>query len=953
MLMLNPPRQAHPLVQKTPQNVKELPPQDQPAANISTDTFGAAPPKAAFPQAGQAPPYTFIEQTSALLPLHFDWPPDQNETTPEKTTAAFPRWPKPDDAAALCPRKTSPGPKPLIVEEHRLRKQLLARYQRARSATPKMPPYAERLQAFEKMKANLDSFLQACDAYVHHLPETPPSVRAQLFPTHQLWTDRLAKAHIAITKLKASGGYTNATVDPLKDMIESRQAKVAQAALVLREKPSTPKPIPPKRSAPAQFPSPPPPVPEYHAFVRLHQQAIVDLMQRCEPTHDPMQLDPVAAHSDGESPRASTPPTLWPPSTGVSETPGTSWIRDLTADGDVEANPGPDHPMAEGGPPQTTAPETCQPLSFQELAPQFSNFTDLYAPRTLQLPDGRWFEQRPFPPPCLFTIAEEVGGHPVQTFFSGDGLDNPLLPPDLQIFDLASQHQISASALKGKHTFVFLPRPLPFTDSPAAYSLRSWCLLLKEALHTPSPSHPTRVTLAFQSRFTSPTPTALPILDRRFELEMLRKFLCAIRVLPDCRLLHRHTDDGSIYTDRLPTPFPILVFFYSSACSFSPKVTCEIWPALVESPDLEPDPAEVAVLVILNVLTPSSPSSAGPGRAITGMRLLMLLNGMGLDESSTNFRNCSKYRYPPDFVPIVQRATPVDYTIAHYHVPPEIVQQLQEDTDILRETGIEWGIMNAPLTGTLIVSHDPKGARGGGKPARYPSPEVRDSLLAIPAIAKLLECTLLLNKWDVWVRPCDGIALDIFAAQLRNLDDLSVTDAAQLLRVQGPKGAPVASPPDVLVSFPARLLPRTVLGQLSQLFPVISHQPTQRPGLLLLRVPSQDVAVLLYGAVLSTPVGSITLTSGTDAGDTQYEQLCGLERGAPWEARLPLLRALDLPGPSLTSESLLGLAASSTQHGTATDIRPRKVPAIFSKPPPPPSIGASGEPTLDTPMQEN
>ena len=169
----------------------------------------------------------------------------------------------------------------------------------------------------------------------------------------------------------------------------------------------------------------------------------------------------------------------------------------------------------------------------------------------------------------------------------------------------------------------------------------------------------------------------------------------------------------------------------------------------MESPDLEPDPADAAVLVIRNVMTPPLPPSGGPGRAITGMRLLMLLNGMGLDESSTNFRHCSKYRYPPDFVPIVQRAAPVYYTIAHYHVPPEIVQQLQEDTDMLRETGIEWGLMNEPLTGSLIVSHDPKGARGIGKPPRYPSPEVRDSLLAIPAISKLLACTLLLNKWDV------------------------------------------------------------------------------------------------------------------------------------------------------------------------------------------------------------
>ena len=204
-------------------------------------------------------------------------------------------------------------------------------------------------------------------------------------------------------------------------------------------------------------------------------------------------------------PRGVAPPSL--PPLGRS-----SWVRDLTADGDVEANPGPeqrmhmDEPSSPGGSPAVTH------LSFQEVAPQFSNYVDPYTPRTIQLPDGLWFEQRPLPPETLFSVATDVASHPVQVFFSGDGLDNPSLPTDLQIFDLANQHQISIATLLGKHSLIFLPRPLPFEDSPAVYSLLSWFQLLKTALQTPcpTPTPTTRVTLVYQSRLDSPPPHCPP-----------------------------------------------------------------------------------------------------------------------------------------------------------------------------------------------------------------------------------------------------------------------------------------------------------------------------------------------------------------------------------------------------------------------------------------------------------
>jgi hypothetical protein len=318
----------------------------------------------------------------------------------------------------------------------------------------------------------------------------------------------------------------------------------------------------------------------------------------------------------------------------------------------------------------------------------------------------------------------------------------------------------------------------------------------------------------------------------------------------------------------------------------------------------------------------------------TGLQLLKILNGMEADEASTNLRHSSCLKFPPDFVPNVQRASPSDHTIAHYHVPPYVVQHLMDDKAALQEVGIEWAVMNEPLTGSFIVNHLPRTFGGKGKATKHQSPEVRDSLLAIPSIAQLLESVILISKWDVWIRPYPGVAIDLLAAQVHNLDNLCITDAAQLLKVHGPKGAPTVSPPSVLASFSARLLPTTVLAHLSRLLPIASHQQTHRPGLLLLRMAVPEVASLVYGVVLPSPHGSITLTSGTDVEDTRWETSLGLGRGASWDERAPLLHMAAVP-PPLSAASLLGHEASlASEVSPNIPQKSKAVAAIFSKPNP-------------------
>ena len=580
-----------------------------------------------------------------------------------------------------------------------------------------------------------------------------------------------------------------------------------------------------------------------------------------------------------------------PPSLQVGP-PSSAWVKDVTQDGDVEANPGPE-----------TAMPIDSPTTFQMLAPQFCHPPDAYSPKTVQTQDGKWFEVRPLPPSSLLFIAESVLLQPPDNFFSGDGLEIPTIPDSVRVFDLADQHLLNADAMKGTHSFIFLPRPLPFTDTPAVYSLRTWANTIREAMQQDT-TNPTLVTLVLQSRFDSPTPTTLPLLDRRFELDIIRRNLTAIRIVPDLCLLHRD-GEGAVLSDRLPTPAPLMMFFYSSSSSFSSQVSTEVWSDQPTSPAPQPPDADHVIHVILNIA-----ATAQAPAPLCGLRILMVLNGMDPNDTSTNLRNASGLAYPPDFIPITRKASPATHTIADYHVPPFIVERLSENSRNLTEYGVDWAILNEPLGGSFTVNHQPRKFQPGKPTKKRPSPEVRDSLLVVPAIAGLLDSVILLNKWDVWIRPHAGVDVALLAAQLQNLDDLAITDAAQLMRVRLPTGPLSVSPPDVLASFPARILPTTVIAEISQLVPVLSHQPTHRPGLLLLQVGSREIATLLYGAKVPTRQGFITLTTGTDTGDTQWETSHGLSRGASLLDRQPLLSALAGSSRPLTADALSGLQAS-------------------------------------------
>ena len=252
--------------------------------------------------------------------------------------------------------------------------------------------------------------------------------------------------------------------------------------------------------------------------------------------------------------------------------------------------------------------------------------------------------------------------------------------------------------------------------------------------------------------------------------------------------------------------------------------------------------------------------------------------------------------------------------VAHYHVPPHLLQYLDEDRCLLKASGIEWESLVEPHSGLFIVNHMPRKRPDGKKAYKAQSLEVRDSILAAPSVSQLLDYILILNRWDVLVRPKEGIVLPILASALQNLDHYAIFDASRFDRISPSQGVDQVADPNILVFFPLHLLSSYILQVVASISPVQTHQDLGRPGCLLVRFQQQGVAQLLYGLRLGTQSGPITLSCGDGSQDKVFEQQAGLSPMAPLSCRQALFPELP-PVAALSQANILALQGTSSSSG--------------------------------------
>ena len=652
----------------------------------------------------------------------------------------------------------------------------------------------------------------------------------------------------------------------------------------------------------------------------LPMQLLSSQRMRCHsfplPTLPETHLDVTSNHSAlGKAPKGNATPTVewcqFPKAGG--------WVRDLTAEG-VEPNPGPSSLAPDASASEGMLLDTDGPGSqldalcdFQEAAKAWvCNPNEPFRPILRQLRDGRWHENIPLASPEIVSCVSAAQNQGIDILFPGDGLPNSRMPATTCIYHLFNQNQIQADALAGRHTLLFFPKALPFADQTPVFSFHSWCTLVKSALSLRS-STPTKVSMVFPARHNSPMPTLIPLLDRRYDLDVLRFFLLSTVVLPDIPWDFR-SEEGHIEHCRNHRTMPLLLFSFSNEPGrippSPPRVHWHTIPDQIsELAGLTPDTH--AVHVVLNChLALAIPDESG--YTLSAIRILMVLNRFDPTETTSNFRNASLLRYPPDPMPMVQRHAPDGVVIAHYHIPPSLLQHLEEDRPLLQENGIEWVAFGESQEGLYLVNHLPRKRVDGKKSYKAQALEVRDGILTSPSIAQLLEFVLIWNRWDVLVRPKEGVNVTILSSALQNLDNYAIIDACRNARVNPPRNVETVSDPQILVFFPLHLLPTYLLSVVAAISPVQTHQDLGRPGSLLITFQIPGIARLLYGMRLGTSSGPISFSCGDGSQDTIHEREAGLPPLAPLSARKEKFPA--------TSVSAVLSSANLLAAGTSPDL---------------------------------
>ena len=271
-------------------------------------------------------------------------------------------------------------------------------------------------------------------------------------------------------------------------------------------------------------------------------------------------------------------------------------------------------------------------------------------------------------------------------------------------------------------------------------------------------------------------------------------------------------------------------------------------------------------------------------------------------ETSTQIRMASHLRYPSQWPPIVQRASPDKLTVAQYLVPKLIVDRLVEDAEDLQSQNIRWMILDSQVP-SYIINHLPHRSPGNAPSYKAQADEVLDSILCSPQVARLFDDCVALNRWDVLAKIAEGVDLEVLATTLQNLDHLILVEAGTGKHIRPALEPSVVQPPNLILASPPTVLSSYATQLVCQAASILHHQSMSTPGRTLLTFEHPEVAACLAGAKIACgAAGFLTLTTGNATRDGELSRARGLEPGAPWDERLKILPPL--PRLTLSTENV-------------------------------------------------
>ena len=272
-----------------------------------------------------------------------------------------------------------------------------------------------------------------------------------------------------------------------------------------------------------------------------------------------------------------------------------------------------------------------------------------------------YLDSTPLPPADLSRSLT----HPRQILLSGDGLPYPGFLRTLSIADI---HGLDLSKLIGLVSFLLLPAFSPFQDE-GPFLAHKTCVknvvnMLRDAKKQ---NKATTVWLAYTSQSNLADAEHATLLDRCMDLIPSLPFLNLSIVCPVIHLAYRHTESRGIMDSPSPHDMPLIIFQLTSQQiprGHVPNVV-EFYPR-THSDDTSPEtplftPTQSLSEIRLDVPTEIIRTIDGQESKwnISGsLPLMLLINGLSPDDSSTILHNLSAPRITKAHWPVVVSSPP-------------------------------------------------------------------------------------------------------------------------------------------------------------------------------------------------------------------------------------------------------------------------------------------------------
>ena len=511
-----------------------------------------------------------------------------------------------------------------------------------------------------------------------------------------------------------------------------------------------------------------------------------------------------------------------------------------------------------------------------------------------------------------------------QILMYGDGLPYPGF---LRSFSVADMPNFEWSKLIGLVTFLLLPNFAPFQDDSPFFSHRSIVKNIVATLRTAKKMQkPTTIWLAYESRADVSDVELATILDRRIDLIPALGFLWLIVVCPIAHYATRHSNSEQIVTSPSPTDHPLILFQLTSfplPKSHIPK-TIGYFPRDVDVPDSHPTihkPKSTLYHLRLDIPTEINKEIDGTEvrwRISGSLPLMLLINGLSPDDSSTILNEIQIPRITKSYWPIMIKSAPEGFKLFDFFVPYDVLGKFYDEQPALMEWGISIGLLDRSIKEpSIIITHQPKFEKGQKPQKKMPANDIRVAIEMNQPLYRKFGFLVLLNKYDLFGMVHEPMLVQPTVQEVENMGDLICISAHTQQRVFAREVARQVEPPYALVRFSPAFSVPDILQSVACFGPVASHQIFQQSGTLMVKYQSLDSARIAYGATLPGPV---YVTSGSES----------LDATLPLATRLEKVSLVEMPHAVLNETNL---AAVRLKDFSVPDLNSHPRSPVPSAPP--------------------